>query len=84
MYIYIYTRTNINADMLSTWKLTWEFDVHLPDYKASHFSSHHFLMLQHEKTLYRTVTRERAEKHIAANRTRKWPHRETFSASSIC
>jgi len=34
--------------------------------------------------LYRTVTAEKAEKHIVTSAIRMWPHRETFSASSIC
>jgi hypothetical protein len=33
---------------------------------------------------YRTVTAEKAAKHIVASIIRKWPHRETFSASSRC
>jgi len=37
-----------------------------------------------QKFLYCTVTTEKAVKHIAANRTRKWPHRPIFSASSRC
>jgi len=32
--------------------------------------------------LYCTVTRENAAKHIATSVIRKWPHKETFSASS--
>jgi hypothetical protein len=34
--------------------------------------------------LYCTVTTEKAAKHIAASRTRKWPHRPIFSTSSRC
>jgi len=30
------------------------------------------------------VTIEKAAKHIATSKIRKWPHRETFSASSSC
>jgi hypothetical protein len=34
--------------------------------------------------LYCTVTTENAASHIVASIIRKWPHRETFSASSSC
>jgi hypothetical protein len=37
-----------------------------------------------QQILYCTVTTEKAAKHIVANRTRKWPHRPIFSASSRC
>jgi len=37
-----------------------------------------------QQFLYCTVTREKAVKHNAANTIRKWPHRETFRASSSC
>jgi len=37
-----------------------------------------------QQFLYCTVTRENAAKHIATSTIRKWPHRETFSASSKC
>jgi hypothetical protein len=30
-----------------------------------------------------TVTTEKAAKHIVTSKISKWPHRETFSASSI-
>jgi len=30
------------------------------------------------------VTIEKAAKHIVTSKSRKWPHRETFSASSSC
>jgi len=35
-----------------------------------------------QQFLYCTVTAEKAVKHIVASKIRKWPHRETFSASS--
>jgi len=41
-------------------------------------------VLKHTKLLYRTVTAENAAKHIVASIIRKWPHRETLSASSSC
>jgi len=37
-----------------------------------------------QQFLYCTVTAEKAVKHIVASNIRKWPHRETFSASSRC
>jgi len=37
-----------------------------------------------QKFLYRTVTAEKATIHIVDSKIRKWPHRETFSASSSC
>ena len=37
-----------------------------------------------QQFLYCTVTAEKAEKHMVASAIRKWPHRETFRASSSC
>ena len=37
-----------------------------------------------QQFLYCTVTAEKAVKHIAASKIRKWPHREAFSALSRC
>jgi len=37
-----------------------------------------------QQFLYCTVTAENAQKHIVTSTIRKWPHRETFSASSKC
>ena len=51
------------------------------------FASKKYVSLQcyrWQQFLYCTVTTEKAAKHIAANMTRKWPHRPIFSASSSC
>jgi hypothetical protein len=37
-----------------------------------------------QQILLFTVTAEKAVKHIATSKIRKWPHRQTLSASSSC
>ena len=42
------------------------------------------VMSHHTTVRLLTITTEKAAKHIVASIIRKWPHRETFSASSSC
>jgi len=44
--------------------------------------THTYIFAEESIKIYCTVTIEKAAKHIAASIIRKWPHRETFSASS--
>jgi len=58
---------------------------HFSQYKSCTRELKHVYMYAFEEqsiNAYCTVTIEKAVKHIATSIIRKWPHRETFSASS--
>ena len=59
--------------------------IHIYQILNSHFySANNFYCYNMQHFLYRTVTKEKAAKQIVTSVITKWPHRETFSASSSC
>jgi hypothetical protein len=83
-YVASYLCMYLNVDKFSTWKLTQDVDAHLLTKKFMFNHPVPSTVNNMQLFLYSTVTAEKAAKHIVTSKIRKWPHRETFSASSIC
>jgi hypothetical protein len=85
MYIYTYTNTHKHINVDVTYLENWgRILMHVYQTTNRHILSFNILQCNNKKYfLYHTVATEKAAKHIVANKIRKWPHRETFSASSM-
>ena len=85
-HIHTYTHTYKHFDMLSTLKTEvgcWRTSTILQSVTIHHSISYTYTYCYNmQQILLCTVTTEKAAKHIATRKIRKWPHRETFNASS--